>query len=254
MRPAALLVLLALAGAGSGQDPAITVSAAISLSEASEELAKVYAKEGGGPVRFNFAGSNVLARQIVNGAPVDVFVSADEAQMAVVEKAGAVRPGGAVAIASNQLVVAALPDRVDAIRAAFPSASAEIKRLAIGDPAAVPAGVYAANYLRSRGLWAAYESRLIPTANVRAALAAVENGAADAAIVYATDVRQSTRARVAIPIPPEQAPRIVYPAAVVEGTKNRQAAERFLTFLQSQAARDVLSRHGFLPAGGAAPR
>ena len=254
MRPAALLVLLALGGAGSGQDPAITVSAAISLSDAFEELAKVYAKEGGGAVRFNFAGSNVLARQIVNGAPVDVFVSADEAQMATVEKAGAVRAGGAVPIASNRLVVAALPDRVDAIRVAFLLASAEIKRLAIGDPAAVPAGVYAAAYLRSRGLWASYESRIVPTANVRAALAAVEHGGADAAIVYATDVRQSTRARVAIPIPPEQAPPIVYSAAVVEGPKNRQAAQRFLTFLQSQTSRDVMSRHGFLPAGGAAPR
>ena len=254
MRPAALLAFLALAASVSVQESPITVSAAISLSDAFEELATVYAKEGGGPVRFNFAGSNVLARQIVNGAPVDVFVSADEAQMAAVEKAGSVRPGAAVPIASNQLVVAALPDRVEAIRAGFPSASAEIRRLAIGDPAAVPAGVYAAAYLHSRGLWSAYESRVVPTANVRAALAAVENGSADAAIVYATDVRQSTRARVAVLIPPEQAPRIVYPAAVVEGTKNRRAAERFLAFLQSQTARDVLSRHGFLPAGGAAPR
>ena len=239
MWPCALPVLVALAGAVSAQEPAVTVSAAISLSEAFEELAKAYAKDGGGAVRFNFAGSNVLARQIVNGAPVDVFVSADEAQMAVVEKAGVVRAGGAVAIVSNQLVVAALPDRVDAIRAGFPSASPEIKRLAIGDPAAVPAGVYAAAYLRSRGLWAAYESRIVPTTNVRAALAAVESGGVDAAIVYATDVRQSTRARVAIAIPPDQAPRIVYPAAVIEGAKNRQAAERFLAFLQSQTARQV---------------
>ena len=254
MRWAALLVLLTLAGAGSGQDPAITVSAAISVSEAFEDLAKAYAKEDGGPVRFNFAGSNVLARQIVNGAPVDVFVSADEAQMAAVEKAGSVRRGGAVPIASNQLVVAALPERVDAIRVAFPSASGEIRRLAIGDPAAVPAGVYAAAYLRSSGLWTSYESRIVPTGNVRAALAAVENGGVDAAIVYATDVRQSTRARVAISIPPEQAPRIVYPAAVIKTTKNRQAAERFLAFLQSQAARDVMARHGFGPVGGAAPR
>ena len=254
MRPALLLGLLALGASSSVQDVPITVSAAISLSEAFEELAKVYAKEGGGPVRFNFAGSNVLARQIINGAPVDVFVSADEAQMALVEKAGSVRRGAAVAIASNQLVVAALPDRVEVIRSGFPSASPDIRRLAIGDPAAVPAGVYAAAYLRSRGLWTAYESRLVPTANVRAALAAVETGGTDAAIVYSTDVRSSSRARVAIAIPVEQAPRIVYPAAVVEGTKQRQAAERFLAFLQGQAARDVLSRHGFVPAATAVPR
>ena len=254
MRLAALLALLALSGGAPVQESPITVSAAISLSEAVEDLAKVYAREFGAQVRFNFAGSNALARQIVNGAPVDVFVSADEAQMAVVEKAGAVRPGGAVAIASNRLVVAALPDRVDVIRAGFPSASPDIRRLAIGDPAAVPAGVYAAAYLRSRNLWSAYESRIVPTTNVRAALAAVESGGADAAIVYATDVRQSTRARIAIEISPEHAPRIVYPAAVIEGSKNRQAAERFFAFLQSQAARDVLSRHGFLPVGIAAAR
>jgi molybdate transport system substrate-binding protein len=253
MRPAALLALLAFAASVPVQEP-ITVSAAISLSDAFEELAKVYAQEGGGPVRFNFAGSNVLARQIVNGAPVDLFVSADEAQMAAVEKAGSVRPGAAVPIVSNQLVVAALSDRVEAIRAGFASASPDIRRLAIGDPAAVPAGVYAAAYLKSRGLGAAYESRIVPTANVRAALAAVENGGTDAAIVYATDVRQSTRARAAILIPVDQAPPIVYPAAVVEATKHRQAAERFLAFLQSPAARDVLARHGFLPAGDAKPR
>ena len=162
----------------------LLVAAAVSLSNVLEEMAKVYAAGGGGAVRFNLAGSNVLARQIVNGAPADVFISADEAQMDVVEKAGAVLAGSRVDIVGNQLAVVAMPDRVDFVRQEFARAPAGIRRLAIGDPAAVPAGVYARRYLEQRGLWTAYESRVVPTTNVRAALAAVETGSVDAAIVY----------------------------------------------------------------------
>ena len=162
-----MTLVCALFGQGTAPSEPITVAAAVSLTEVLDEIAKAYAAAGGGPVRFNLAGSNVLARQIVNGAPADVFISADETQMDVVEKAGAVLAGSRVDLVANQLAIVATPDRVELVRREFARAPAEIRRLAIGDPAAVPAGVYARRYLEQRGLWAAYEPRVVPTTNVR---------------------------------------------------------------------------------------
>jgi molybdate transport system substrate-binding protein len=228
----------------------LTVSAAISLSNVFEEAAQAYAKEGGGLLRFNFGASNALARQILSGAPADLFISADEAQMDLVDKGGALLAGSRVNLVGNQLAVVARPDLSELVRAQFARAPAEIRRLAIGDPAAVPAGVYARRYLEQHGLWKAYEPRLVPTANVRAALAAVETSSADAAIVYATDVAVAKNAVVAFLVPPDQGPRIVYPAAITAASSNRAEAQRFLAFLQGPAASTIFARHGFLPLSG----
>jgi molybdate transport system substrate-binding protein len=252
------LMLTCLLSAGLfGQDaskPPITVSAAVSLSEALEEAAKAYSASGGGPVRFNFAGSNVLARQIVNGAPADLFISADEEQMNVVAKAGGVRSGTRVDLLGNQLAVVAPADRVAFVREQFARAPAEIRRLAMGDPAAVPAGVYARQYLEKRGLWAAYEPRVVPTANVRAALTAVDTGAVDAAIVYVTDAAVARNAAVAFVVPVDEGPRIVYPAAILSGAANRTEAERFLAFLRAPEASAIFARHKFTPLVSRPPR
>jgi molybdate transport system substrate-binding protein len=241
------LCVLALLTAQPPRAPAsLTVSAAVSLTEVIEEIAKAYARSGGGLVRFNFAASNVLARQIVNGAPVDVFISADEAQMDLVEKAGAIQGGSRIGLVGNQLAIVAAVDRAAFVRDNFTRAAPGIRRLALGDPAAVPAGVYARQYLEKQGLWKAYESRVVPTTSVRAALAAVETGGADAAIVYATDVGVARRAAVAFVVPVEQGPRIVYPAAVI--SKNVEAA-RLMTFLCTDEASVIFARHKFLTAG-----
>ena len=206
------------------QPPPVTVAAAVSLTDVLEEIAKAYAAGGGGPVRFNLAGSNVLARQIVNGAPADLFISADEAQMDVVEKAGAAVAGSRIAIVENQLALVATPDKVDFVRQEFARAPAAIRRVAMGDPAAVPAGVYARRYLEQRGLWTVYEPRIVPTANVRAALAAVETGGVDAAIVYLTDLAAARTAVLAFAVPANGI-RIVYPGAVLAASSNQVEAE-----------------------------
>ena len=239
-----LLALLSMQGAAPPQP--ITVAAAVSLTDALEEIAKAYSAAGGAPVRFNLAGSNVLARQIVSGAPADVFISADEAQMDVVEKAGALVPGSRVAVVENQLAVVAAADRADFVRREFARAPAEIRRLAIGDPAAVPAGVYARRYLEAKGLWQAYEPRIVPTTNVRAALAAVETGGVDAAIVYLTDLSAARTAVLAMAIPLAEGPRIVYPGAVIAASKNAVEAKRFLAFLRGPAATATFARYKFV--------
>ena len=224
----------------------LTVAAAVSLSDVLEEIAKAYAAAGGGPVRFNLAGSNVLARQIRNGAPADVFISADEAQMDIVEKAGAVLPGSRVDLVGNQLAVVATPDRADFVRQEFARAPAGIRRLAIGDPAAVPAGVYARRYLEQQGLWTAYEPRVVPTTNVRAALTAVETGSVDAAIVYLTDLAAARTAVLAFSVPPKNGPRIVYPGAVLASSRHQAEAKRFLAFLRQPEAAAIFARYKFV--------
>ena len=241
---AAALLALALQGAA----PPLTISAAVSLTEALEDVAAAYRASGGVPVNFNFAGSNVLARQIVNGAPVDVFVSADETQMEVVARAGMVVEGSRVDVASNTLVLVA--DARTSLRTLADLGNTEVRRIAIGDPAAVPAGVYARRYLEDIGLWSRLEPKIVPTANVRAALTSVQNGSVSAAFVYATDARVAPELKVVVTVSGARAPRIVYPACVVRTSRQPAAAGAFLSFLRGPAAAAIFARHGFVPPAG----
>ena len=235
---------LLLAGQGVPLTKPITVSAAVSLTDVLTAVAEAYARTGG-TVRFNFAASNVLARQIVNGAPVDMFISADEAQMDVVAAAGLVSTGSRVTLLRNQLAVAVPNDRPRTFKGIREIAEPSFKRIAIGDPAAVPVGVYARQYLEQEGLWDAVQARLVPTGSARAALAAVESGAVDAAIVYRTDIRVALKATVAWIVSADRGPRIVYPAAIVKTTASAGESKRFLDFLRGDAAARIFERFGF---------
>jgi molybdate transport system substrate-binding protein len=248
IRFAALLAaLLTLAPAGPAA--VLTVSAAISLTDALEEAGSLYRSASGDEVRFNFGGSNVLARQIVNGAPVDVFISADEAQMKVVEAAGGVLAGSRVDLLGNTLAVVVAQSGTS-IKDAEGLAGAGVKRIALGAPEAVPAGVYARQYLPAAGIWERVAPRVVPVANVRAALTAVETATVDAAIVYESDVRAASRSRLAFLIQGAHSPRIVYPAAVLARSANRDAAARFLTFLRGAQASAIFKRFHFIPIAG----
>ncbi len=243
-KPAVLLCALTLLPLP--RQELVTVAAAVSLTEALEEAARAHTAAGGAPVRFNFAGSNTLARQLVNGAPADLFISADEAQMNVVMAAGVIDRATRVDLLSNRLAVIGLPDRPP-IRDIRMLLSPGIRRVAIGDPAAVPAGVYARQYLEASGLWEALQAKLVPTANVRAAVAAVENGSADAAFVYESDAATTTSAATALIVSGAGAPRIVYPAAVIAGSPRRDAAVRFLAFLGGPEAAAIFRKYKFTP-------
>ncbi len=241
----ALFVAAVLAaGQGLPLTKPITVSAAVSLTDALTAIAEAYARTGA-TVRFNFAASNVLARQIVNGAPADVFISADEAQMDVVAAAGLVAAGSRVDLLRNQLAVAVPSDRPRTLKSIRELTEPSFKRIAIGDPAAVPVGVYAKQYLEKEGLWDALQPRLVPTGSARAALTAVESGAADAAIVYRTDVRVALKATVAWVVAAGLGPRIHYPAAIVKTTASADESKRFLDFLRGDAAARIFERFGF---------
>jgi molybdate transport system substrate-binding protein len=227
---------------------ALTVSAAASLSDVVTELARRYEAASGRPVHVNTAASNTLARQIAEGAPVDVFVSADETQMNVVIKSGMVVDGTRVALLTNQLVIVT-PQNARTVAGPRDLASSTVKRVAMGQPDSVPAGVYGRQWLEKLGLWSAVQPKVVPMPTVRAALAAVREGRADAAIVYATDARTTKDVRVAHVVSIADGPAIVYPAAVIRG-KNENEARRFLEYLQSADARAVFEAAGFGIAAG----
>jgi molybdate transport system substrate-binding protein len=241
-------LLAPLACVGRTPEP-VLVSAAVSLSTTLEELGAQYMRETGAPVRFNFAGSNVLARQIVEGAAADVFISADEAQMRILEQAGLIDPATRVVLLTNQLAVIVREDWSRPLRTLADLAGEDVRRIAIGDPAAVPAGVYARQALEHAGVWGLVERRLVPSVSVRAALAAVDEGHVDAAIVYRTDAAIARHARLAFIINAAGGAPIVYPAAVTARAPHAAAARAWLAWLRGQNARAVFQRHGFgLPA------
>ncbi len=243
-----ILLLTALpASVGARQSTRVVVSAASSLTDVLSRLVDLY-EETGADVRveLNLAGSNTLARQIIAGAPVDLFLSANVDEMRRLETAGRVRPNSWDALLSNQLVVVTPDDRPAPPRRLDDLRAAGVRRIAIGDPAAVPAGIYARRVLEARGIWNDLAGKLVPTRSVRAALAAVETGNVDAAFVYRTDAASAPRAVVAFEIPLAEAPAIIYPVAVIEGSPNGVAATAFLRFLRSASARAVFEQAGFI--------
>jgi molybdate transport system substrate-binding protein len=225
----------------------LTVSAAASLTEAVQEIAKTYETTAGVKIELNFGGSNQLARQIEEGAPVDLFLSADEASEDRLEKKGLLTAGTRRSILSNVLVI--VVEKRSALALASPRALATglVHSIALAEPGSVPAGIYAREYLEGLGLWERVRSKVIPTENVRAALAAVESGNADAAIVYRTDARISRKVRVAYEVPTGAGPTISYGAAIVRESSHPTAARDFLRYLESPAASAIFRRYGFLP-------
>jgi molybdate transport system substrate-binding protein len=229
---------------GAPSRPELLVFAAASLTDALGEIGAGYEARTGVRVLFSFAGSNALARQIRAGAPADVFVSANLARMDELQEAGLVRADDRVNLLSNRLVVVVAV--ASHLVVTEPADLERARRLALGDPEAVPAGIYARIWLEGRGLWERLRGRVVPTLDVRAALAAVETGSAEVGIVYRSDVAVSRRVRVAFEVPVHEAPQIVYPAAVLASARS-PASRPFLDHMRSPEATAVFARFGFDP-------
>jgi len=224
----------------------VLVFAAASLTDALKEIAASWEIAGGERIVFNFAASSLLARQIREGAPADVFLSADEAQMDGLERAGLVVPGTRRSVLSNTLVAVVPKDSALRIASARDLAGPGVERLALAEPTSVPAGVYSKKFFERVGIWDALAPKVVPTENARATLAAVESGNVDAGIVYRTDAAISKHVRIAFEIPAAMGPAISYPFALVKGAPRETEARRFLAYLGSPAARAVFVRYGFL--------
>ncbi len=245
-RRLATLVLVALLAA-SLRATDLNVFAAASLSDALKEIAKTYELSSGDKLHFNLGASSTLARQIKLGAPADVFFSADEAKMDDLAKVDLIVTATRRSLLSNTLVIVVNADSGAAITAPADLARTTVGRIALGEPDTVPAGIYAKAYLRKTGLWDRIVDKVVSTDNVRACLAAVESGDADAGIVYRTDALISKKVRIAYEIPVADGPKISYPAAVVKGSEHPEAARRLVIWLASPEARTVFTKYGFLP-------
>jgi len=224
----------------------IHVLAAASLNDSLKELAAAYEKSAGHKILLNFGASNFLARQVEAGAPADIFFSADQAQMDRLAAKSLLLSETRRNLLSNSLVIVILGDSSFQISSAKDLLHSQIKRLALADPAAVPAGIYAKQYLQKMSLWDELQPRIIPTDNVRAALASVEAGNCEAAIIYKTDAAISKKTKVAFQVPRESTPDITYPLAVLRDSKQPAAARAFCDYLASTNSLRIFQKHGFI--------
>ena len=224
----------------------VNIFAAASLAESLKEIGAVYEKQTGDKVRFNLGASSFLARQIEEGAPADIFFSADEAKMDGLEQKQLIVKETRRSRLSNSLVIVVAAANGAAVQGPNDLATDKVKRLALAEPSTVPAGLYAREYLQKQNLWAGVEAKVVPTENVRAALAAVEAGNAEAGIVYKTDAAISKKVKIAYEVSARDTPAISYPMAVVKEAREPEAAKRFLKYLESEEAGRVFERFGFI--------
>ena len=243
---ALLLVGAPASWGGERTQPELTVFAAASLTDVLTEIGAAFEAKSGIRVRFSFAASSALARQIESGAPADLFVSADLEWMDYLEQRSLIDPATRRNVASNRLVLIAPHDSGLELKIAPGFALLQALgegRLATADPASVPAGRYARAALTSLGVWQQVEPRLVPTENVRAALALVSRGEVPLGIVYRTDALIDARVKVIDVFPDDTHPPIVYPAAAT--TRAQPSASSFLGFLENAATRQLFIKYGF---------
>jgi molybdate transport system substrate-binding protein len=245
-----VLGLLALLVPSAAWAQQLTVFAAASLTDAMKDVSAAWEKQGHPPPRLSFASSSTLARQIEQGAPANLFASADEKWMDYLAKADAIVPDTRKDLLSNQLVLVVPKDRAQKVTIGPNLDLAALLgpngRIATGDPAHVPVGIYAKQALTKLGLWAKVEPRLARAEDVRGALLLVERGEAPAGIVYATDAAVSPGVVIAGGFPETSHEPITYPFAVVR-TGDTPDARALMTYLAGPDGRAIFIRRGFTP-------
>ena len=231
---------------GSVNAQELMVSAAASLTNAFKELAPLFeAKHPGSKVLLNFAASDALVQQVAKGAPVDVLACADQESMDKAETQKLLTAGSRQNFAGNSLVLIVPTDSALTIRSVADLAQASVTRIAMGNPASVPAGRYTQQALEQGKLWSAVQPKAIYALSVRQSLDYVARGEVDAGFVYNTDAAiQKTKVRVVSTVPSTVA--ITYPAAVISSSKNAALAQQFIDFTLSSAGQAVLGQYGFM--------
>ena len=224
--------------------PEINVFAAASLADVLKEIAARYPAA---QLISNLAASSLLERQIEQGAPADLFISADEAKMNLLEKKGLLVPGTRADLLGNTLVIVAPADSATPLARVQDLLAQKEAKITIGQPDTVPAGIYAKQYLTAQGLWQPLHDQLVPTDSVRAALAGVESGNAQYGIIYRTDAQISHQVKIVFAVPAAAGPKIVYPVAEIKNPDRPRnpAVAAFELYLRSPAAAAIFQKYGF---------
>jgi molybdenum ABC transporter, periplasmic molybdate-binding protein len=227
----------------------VVVFAAASTTSAVTDIAALYASKGLGEVKTSFASSSTLAKQIEQGAPAGVFLSANQEWMDYIEKKDLVVPGSRANLLRNRIVLIVPNDSkaADVKLAEKPDLLALLGKdgkLSVGDPAHVPVGMYGKQALESLGLWKAIEDRVAPAKDVRAGLALVERGEAPLGLVYESDAALSEKVRIIGIFPAGSHPDVIYPVGVVKGDQ-AEAAAKFAAFLQTPESLAIFAKYGF---------
>jgi len=246
MAAAALAMMLVMGFAGVARTDEILVSAAASLTDVLKEISGAYQSKSKHKVNFTFGPSSTLARQIDEGAPVDVFFSADLAQMDNLDKNGRLEVGTRKNVLSNQLVIIVPADSRLAIASPKDLLKSEVKRIAVAEPSSVPVGIYTSKYLQGESLWHNVKGKVVPVLDVRATLAAVESGNVEAGFVYKTDAAISKKVKIVYEVPIDKGPRITYPVAIVKESKKKEAARDFMDFVLSPVGKKTFKKYGFV--------
>lgn len=239
--------LFLLCSIGCVSDPTtrdeILVFAAVSLVDALKDVSASYENHSSTTITINYGGSQMLAQQIASGAQADLFISAGATPMEFLTTRGIVG-SDRIDLLNNKMILVMKSDRskldsLDTLR------STDIHRIALANPEFAPAGIYAKQSLLNLGLWQVLEEKLVFSSDVRVALTYVESGNVDAAFVYETDVQKTRGLKILDIVPIESYSPIVYPAALINRSSQKQRSHKFLEFLQSQEALGIFKNHGF---------
>ena len=247
------LILIILTGCGKSQAPVnkspieVHISAAVSLKDALSEIQTNYQKQHPQiKLFYNFGASGSLQKQIEQGAPADIFISAAPKQMNELAAKGLIKQSTHKNLVENQLVAVVPVASKLTIMRYEDLAQAAVRTIAIGEPNVVPAGQYAAQALQSLGIWDTVKGKAVFAKDVRTVLAYTETGNVDAGIVYKTDAAASSKVKVAAIAPADSHQPIVYPVAILATAKQVQAAEDILAYLFSPESRAIFEKHGFV--------
>lgn len=222
------------------------VSAAASLTDAMKELATIYeANNPGVKLVFNFGSSGALEQAIENGGKTDLFFSAAQKQMNLLEEKGELVEGTRKDLLRNEVVLIVPKDGAKDIKTFEDLTDAEIVHVALGEPKGVPVGQYSEEILTKLGILDAVKAKAVYGSDVRQVLSWVETGEADCGIVYATDAAVSDKVNVVAVAPADTHKPVIYPAAVIKSTQNLDAAKKFLDFTGSADAKKVFEKYGF---------
>ncbi|OPX90257.1 MAG: Molybdate-binding periplasmic protein precursor [Pelotomaculum sp. PtaB.Bin104] len=246
-----LFILAVVAGCSGGKEQPetkpvnLTISAAASLQDAMGELKTVYEKQHPDvTLTYNLGSSGTLQKQIEEGAPSDLFISAGKSQMDALAQKGLIVDSTHKNLLENELV---LISGKDSKLTGFDGLTdASVKKISIGTPETVPAGKYAKDTLTSLKLWDQLQTRMVLAKDVRQVLTYVETGNVDAGLVYRTDAITSSNVKIVAAAPAGSSAPIVYPMAVINRSKHQKEAEAFAAFLTSEEAVKIFEKYGFI--------